>query len=141
GATSWPRHAPAPAPSSWAPGTTRSRHPRVGSWPPSWRGRASPPRAAPSARQDPLADVLRDRFCLEEESEVVAPSGLRIRPAHVEAAERMDPDQGAGAFAVQVEVADVEPPLRLEKQSAVATVIGARQPVYRSVRDLDLLLE
>ena len=47
-------------------------------------------------------------FRLQEQEQVVAAAGLGVGARHVEAAERMDADQRAGALAVQVEVADEE---------------------------------
>src|SRR5947209_10716366 len=55
-----------------------------------------------------VADFLGSDFGLEEEAEVVAPAGLRVSAAHVEAAERVYADERARALAVEVEVADVE---------------------------------
>src|SRR5437773_12091116 len=49
--------------------------------------------------------LLRDRLLLREEIQVLAAPGLRVRARHVEAAEGVDPDEGARALAVQIQVA------------------------------------
>src|SRR4030095_14558186 len=56
--------------------------------------------------EDPSLHLFRDRLLLREEVEVFAPAGLRVRPGHVEAAERMNADERSGALAIQVEVSD-----------------------------------
>jgi hypothetical protein len=45
---------------------------------------------------------------LSEEEQIVRSAGLGVGSAHVEAAEGVRGDHSAGAFAVEVEVADVE---------------------------------
>ena len=78
---------------------------------------------------------LRDRLRLREEEEVVAAAGLGVGARHVEAAERVDADQRAGALAVEVEVADEELALAALELLAVARVDGAGQAVLGVVGD------
>src|SRR6476659_5486963 len=88
-----------------------------------------------------LLELLRDGFLLGEQLEVFAPAGLRVGPRHVEAAERMDADQGAGALAVEVEVPDVEIALAAQQPLPVPREERARQAVLGLVRDADPVLE
>src|SRR5437660_8444676 len=80
------------------------------------------------------ADFLGSDFGLHEEAEVVAPAGLRVGAAHVEAAEGVRADERARALAVEVEVADVELAPRALQLLAVVRVDRARQTVLRVVR-------
>src|SRR2546423_1465442 len=81
------------------------------------------------------ADFLGCDFGLEEEGEVVAPARLRVRAAHLEAAERVRADERARALAVEVEIADVKLAARVLQLLAVVRVNRARQPVLRVVRN------
>ena len=54
------------------------------------------------------ADFFGDGFGLEEEQQVILAAGFGIGAGHIEAAEGMGADHGAGAFAVHVQIADVE---------------------------------
>src|ERR1043165_1166687 len=51
---------------------------------------------------------LANRLGLGEQVEIVGSAGLRVGSRHIEAAERMGAHHGAGALAVDVQVADVE---------------------------------
>src|SRR5205814_8174209 len=53
-----------------------------------------------------FAYLPRNRLRLQEEADVVAAAGFGIGAGHVEAAEGMHADEGAGAFAIHVEIAD-----------------------------------
>ena len=55
-----------------------------------------------------VADFFCDAFCLSKEQEVVRAAGLGVSSAHIESAEGVGADHGACAFAVEVEIADVE---------------------------------
>ena len=74
---------------------------------------------ASSASLPAALQLLRDRLLLREEIKILAPARLRIRARHVEAAERDGRRRGAGALAVQVQVADEE------------LALAARQPLAR----------
>src|SRR5947209_2051853 len=87
------------------------------------------------ARRLPRLLLPRDRFRLQEEPEVVAAARLRIRPRHVEAAERMRADERAGALAVDVEVADEELVLGAADLLLIIGEYGAGEAVLRVVRD------
>src|ERR1700730_14969530 len=50
----------------------------------------------------------RDRFRLEEESEVAAPACFRIGAGHIEPAEGVHTYESAGALPIEVEIADEE---------------------------------
>ncbi len=52
--------------------------------------------------------LLGDGFGLGEEEQIVRAAGFGVGAAHIEAAEGVRADHGAGAFAVEVEIADVE---------------------------------
>src|SRR5688500_5650093 len=54
------------------------------------------------------ANFFRRKLCLHKQQKVVAAAGLRIGARHVEAAERMHADQRARAFAIQVQITNVE---------------------------------
>src|SRR5258706_9624233 len=58
--------------------------------------------------QPRLRQLLRDALRLQVQQQVVAPSRLAVGAAHVEATERVAAHHGAGALAVQVQVADEE---------------------------------
>src|SRR5581483_6921922 len=49
--------------------------------------------------------AVGDDLRLQEVQQVVRPAGLAVRARHVEAAERMRTDHGAGRLAVEIEVA------------------------------------
>src|SRR5688500_6916604 len=49
-----------------------------------------------------------DRLALHEQQQIVRPACLGVRAGHVEPAERLHADEGAGALPVQVQFADVE---------------------------------
>src|ERR1043165_6950240 len=87
------------------------------------------------------ADFLGGDFGLEEEGEIVAPAGLRVRAAHVEAAEGVRADERACALAVEVEVADVELAARALQLLAVVRVDRAGQAVLRVVGDAERVVE
>jgi DNA-binding NarL/FixJ family response regulator len=55
-----------------------------------------------------LGAPFGDGLGLGEEGEVVGAAGLGVGAAHIEAAEGMRSDHGAGALAIEVEIADVE---------------------------------
>ena len=55
-----------------------------------------------------LLNFFRDRFRLQEVQQIVLSACLGIRSRHIETAERMSSDHRAGAFAVQVQIADVK---------------------------------
>src|SRR5437763_3050393 len=87
------------------------------------------------------ADFFGGDFGLHEEAEVVAPAGLRVGAAHVEAAEGVRADERARALAVEVEVADVELAARALQLLAVVRVDRARQSVLRVVGDPKRVVE
>ncbi len=53
---------------------------------------------------EPFGDALG----LGEEVEIIGAAGLGVGSTHIEAAERMRADHGAGALAIEVEIAYVE---------------------------------
>jgi len=55
-----------------------------------------------------LSEFFAHRLCLGKQVQIVGTAGLGIRARHVEAAEGMRSHHGAGALAVDVEIADVE---------------------------------
>ena len=57
------------------------------------------------------------------------PAGFGIGPGHIEAAERVDAYQGAGAFPVQIQVADMEVAPGLLQVRAIVRDHRAGQPV------------
>src|SRR6185503_6485335 len=81
------------------------------------------------------SDLLADDLRLEEEAEVVAAAGLGVGAAHVEAAEGVAADEGAGGLPVDVEIAGVE--LALRPVDPGATVVGPGEAVFAVVRELD----
>src|SRR5436305_7334161 len=87
------------------------------------------------------ADFFGGDFGLHEEAEVVAPAGLRVGAAHVEAAEGVRADERARALAVEVEVADVELAARALQLLAVVRVDGSGQAVLRAVGNPQRLVE
>ena len=68
----------------------------------------TPPLTAAGTAALRLADLLSYRFGLREQVQVVGAAGLGICARHVEAAEGVRADHRSGAFAVDVQVADVE---------------------------------
>lgn len=69
------------------------------------------------------------------------PAGFGIGPGHIEAAERVDAYQGAGAFPVQIQVADMEVAPGLLQVRAIVRDHRAGQPVVGIVGELDRFIE
>src|SRR5208283_2227340 len=88
-----------------------------------------------------LSSLGRDRFGLQELEQVIGAAGLGIGAGHVEAAEGMAADQGAGAFAVEVQVADEEALLGGVDPGRVAGVDGAGEAVLGIVGELQRVVE
>ena len=61
-----------------------------------------------SQRQNGLADFVADGFGLREEIEIIGAARFGIGAGHIESAEGMGADHGSGAFAIDVEIADME---------------------------------
>src|SRR5579863_1034434 len=67
------------------------------------RGREPVPR-----KQGRLSNLLAHRLALGEQVQVIRAAGLRVGSRHIESAERLRTDHGAGALTVDVQVADVK---------------------------------
>src|ERR1043166_3095830 len=86
-------------------------------------------------------DLPRDRLRLQEEAEVIAAARFRVGARHVEAAERMDADQRAGALAVQIQIADEELLTGALELLLVVGEDGAGEAELRVVRDPQRVFE
>src|SRR5580658_3680798 len=60
------------------------------------------------AARDIVLQLFGDGFGLREEQKIIRATSLGIRSTHVEAAEGMRSHHCAGAFAIEVKIADVE---------------------------------
>ena len=81
------------------------------------------------------------RFALHKLQQVFAPAGLRIRTAHIKSAERVNADQGARAFTVQIEIADVKFTPRPLEIFLAGRKNRAGQTEFRIVGDLERVVE
>ena len=55
-----------------------------------------------------VRDFLRHGFRLHEQQQVISSASLGVRARHVESAKRMRADHRTGAFAIQIEIADMK---------------------------------
>src|ERR1051326_821275 len=78
---------------------------------------------------------LANRLGLGEQVEVVGSAGLRVGARHIEAAERMGAHDGSRAFAVDVQVADVELAPGALDLLRRRRVDGSGEPEVRTVGD------
>src|ERR1017187_4871966 len=85
--------------------------------------------------------LLRDRLRLQEQPEVVAPTGLAVGTRHVEPAERGDSHERTRALAVDIEVSRMEAFLGLGNARPVAPEVRTREPVLARVREVDRVRE
>src|SRR5579863_6713916 len=88
-----------------------------------------------------LDDLLSHRLRLRKEIKIVRPAGLRISARHVESAERMCSDHRPRAFAVDVQVPNVELadcPFDLVARTGIDR---ACQSEFRVIRDLKRVIE
>src|SRR5579883_2593674 len=69
------------------------------------------------------------------------PAGLGVRAGHIEATERMNADQGASAFAIEVEIAHMELLLRSLYALLVVRIDRAGQAILGAVRNLQCVIE
>ena len=53
-------------------------------------------------------EAISNGFGLSEQQEVIGAASFRVGAAHVEATKRLHPNQRACAFAVEIQVADME---------------------------------
>src|ERR1019366_1899160 len=83
--------------------------------------------------------LLRDRLRLQEQPEVVAPTGLAVGTRHVEPAERVDSHERTRALAVDIEVSRMEAFLGLGNARPVAPEVRTREPVLARVREVACL--
>src|SRR5258706_6278209 len=79
------------------------------------------------------ANLGRRELGLHEQQQIVAAAGLGIRSRHVEAAERMDANKGAGAFAIEIEITDVKFTARVFQPGFVGRIDRARQAELRVI--------
>jgi len=61
---------------------------------------------------------------LSEEEQIVSAARLRVGAAHIEAAEWMDADKRAGAFSVDIQIADVKVMASLFEIAAILRIDG-----------------
>ncbi len=52
--------------------------------------------------------TIRDRLALRKQQQIIRPAGFRVGAAHVESAKRLHTNQRAGAFAVEIQIADMK---------------------------------
>src|SRR5271156_4750468 len=86
-------------------------------------------------------DLFGDGLGLREEEQVVRAAGLGVGAAHVEAAEGVGSYHGAGALAVEVEVAGLELVAGAIELLAGGGVEGAGEAVLGVVGDLESFVE
>ncbi|CDN43862.1 hypothetical protein BN871_DS_00070 [Paenibacillus sp. P22] len=84
---------------------------------------------------------LRYELRLREQKQVIASARLGIGARHVEAAERMDPDESAGAFAVEVQVAGKKFAAGLLQVLPAARYDRSSKAVIRIVGEFERLVE
>src|SRR6185437_9951444 len=77
---------------------------------------------------------LGDGLGLQEEQQVIGAAGLRVRAGHIKAAEGVAADHGTGAFAIHVEIADVEILGGAFDFARVARIDGAGEAEFAVVR-------
>src|SRR6267154_3003377 len=73
------------------------------------------------------ANLRGRKFGLHEQKEVITAAGFGIGARHVEAAKRMHPDERAGAFTIQIKIADMKFAAGALKLNLVSRVHCARQ--------------
>lgn len=86
-------------------------------------------------------DFFGDGFGLDEPEEVVGATGFGVGTGHIETAEGLGADHGAGAFAVEVEVADVEAVGGELEAGGVGGVGGAGEAVLAIVGEFEGVFE
>jgi hypothetical protein len=101
-----------------------------------------------SAMPSPPEPVASVRVCasvaglgLQEQQQVIRTARFGVRSGHVEAAEGVRADHGAGAFPVEIQVADVEALLGFPQMFGVIGEDRAGQPVLRIVGQFQGVLE
>src|SRR6185369_1984186 len=86
------------------------------------------------------SNSLRSNLRLQEQQQVIASTCLRVSAGHVEATERMHPDERAGALAIQIQVADMKLFARAMQLCFVAAVDSPSQTELRVVCNLECVV-
>src|SRR5712692_4163863 len=82
-----------------------------------------------------------DGLGLQEEQQIIAPAGLRVCSGHIETAEGVSADHGAGALAIEVEIADVERVGGLFELFRVARIDRASEAELGVIGDLERVVK
>ena len=85
--------------------------------------------------------LFRYGFGLRKQQQIVSAAGLGIGAAHIKSAEGMHSDKRPGAFAVDVQIADMTLFLCAPDMIPVSAVNGPGQPVFAIVGDPDGILK